>query len=151
MNIRLMLLMAALMVIVVIAFWPDLPEAAVRPAAPMPLNVAASAPAPTAVAQLNPAPKTKAAPGTQACETTQVSGSHTARFEWEARQGALEDVADVCPAGKVSPTQLNCTPVDGRHGIMGDAAIKCVQQAACTLCGEVLARKREVAQSAHLR
>lgn len=78
------------------------------------------------------------------CETMPVSGGHTARVEWEARQGALEDVADVCPAGKVHPTRLDCAAVPREHGIMGEAAIKCVQQALCTLCGDMLARRSEL-------
>ena len=80
------------------------------------------------------------------CQTTTVSGGHTARAEWEARQGALADATDVCPAGKVSPLQMSCTPVDGAQGINGYDAMKCVQQAACTLCGADLARMQELNQ-----
>ncbi len=78
------------------------------------------------------------------CETTPIQGSHTARAEWEARQGALEDVADICPAGQVSPTEMKCSVVDAAHGIEGNPAQRCVQQAICTLCGEKLARRREL-------
>ncbi len=127
------------------AFWreqPDVPESRTQPAplaAARPQPVSTPAPRPTPAAML-----TKPA---QRCETSRISGSHTARAEWEARQGALEDVADVCPAGKVSPAQVSCAPVAGAEGIMGYAAIKCVQQAACTLCGDDLARMREVARA----
>lgn len=75
------------------------------------------------------------------CENRLVRGVHTARAEWEARQGALEDVADVCPSGKINPTQMHCTPVTGAEGIPGYAATKCVQQALCILCGDTLSRQ----------
>ena len=142
------LLMAVLMLIVVSQFWPGQPEPQVRLAAPVSVSVAVPVRAP--VARPTPLPKVVATPPAQRCETTIVSGSHTSRAEWEARQGALEDVADVCPAGKVtaSPAQLHCSPVEGAQGIMGYAAVKCVQQAACTLCGDDLARVREVTQPA---
>lgn len=106
----------------------------------------APAPQPVAKAQMAAAPALArtANPPAQRCETHTVSGSHTARAEWEARQGALEDAADVCPAGKAHPLQVNCAPVAAAQGILGEAAMRCVQLAACTLCGEDLARQREV-------
>ena len=137
---------AALVLVWIVAsvFWGEPPQAPENRTLSAPVAMAqppVSAPAPrpaATVAAIRPALR---------CETSHISGSHTARAEWEARQGALEDVADVCPAGKVSPAQVSCAPVAGAEGIMGYAAIKCVQQAACTLCGENLARMREVAHA----
>ena len=144
------LLMAVLILIGVSQFWPGQPEPQVRLAAPVPVSATPAVPVRAPASRPTPLPRAVASTPAQRCETTQVSGSHTARAEWEARQGALEDVADVCPAGKVTanPAQLVCSPVEGAQGIMGYAAVKCVQQATCTLCGDDLKRMREATQSA---
>ncbi len=158
MRIRFGLLTAVMMLLMLLLliaseFWHEQPEVQQAPTLPLAVSPAPVSPAtmvPVRVAALppSPLPKVVATVPAQRCETSQVSGSHTARAEWEARQGALEDVADVCPAGKVTPGQMSCTTVDGAQGILGYAAVKCVQQAACTLCGENLARMHEVAQAA---
>ena len=80
------------------------------------------------------------------CETTLVRGSHTSRVESEARQGALEDAADICPAGTVTPGSLSCEQVDGERGVMGYSALRCIQEGSCTLCGDKLTRKYEINQ-----
>lgn len=136
---------AGLMLLAASAFWRDQPEAPATRAQPAPL--ATALPLPARPPAPRPATSVVATRLAQRCETSQISGSHTARAEWEARQGALEDATDICPAGKVIPAQVSCAPVAGGEGNMGYAAIKCVQQAACTLCGDGLARMREVAQS----
>lgn len=112
-----------------------------------PISMPSIVPAPAAPLLARPAPSRPnvvASAPAERCETTLVSGAHTARAEWQARQGALEDVADICPSGKVMARQLDCTPVEGEQGVMGYAAVKCIQQAACTVCGEALARMREL-------
>lgn len=143
------ILAATLMLIAVNIAWHSAPEVPEQRLASIPQSSAQPMPAMAALPSTQP--KVLAAPPAQHCETSQIHGSHTALFEWEARQGALEDVADVCPAGKVQPTQMQCAPVNGAQGIMGSAAIKCVQQAACTLCGEDLKRQREVDYAAFTR
>ncbi|MEN9865214.1 MAG: hypothetical protein RL748_804 [Pseudomonadota bacterium] len=112
-----------------------------------PISMPSIVPAPAAPSLARPAPSRPnvvARAPAERCETTLVSGGHTARAEWQARQGAQEDVVDICPSGKVMPHQLHCTPVEGAQGVMGYAAVKCVQHAACTVCGAALARMREV-------
>ncbi len=82
-------------------------------------------------------------PRTEACETILVKGSHTSRSEEDARNVALADAADICPAGQVTPRQVRCEAVDGELGVVGYPARRCVQQAACTLCGDTLRRHHE--------
>lgn len=118
--------------------WQDEPAPQVLPLPPRPAPLPVTPP--QRVAAPLPKPVEKSRPAVR-CENMPVTGSHTSRAEWEARKGALEDVADVCPAGKVVPTQVRCIVVDGEQGIMGYSAIKCVQQAICTLCGDDLARQ----------
>ena len=97
-------------------------------AAPRPQSPAAQPPAtqpvaavPTQAPRLPTPARAKVAENSPVnrCENRLVRGVHTARAEWEARQGALEDVADVCPSGKINPTQMHCTPVTGADGIVG--------------------------------
>ena len=133
-----------LVVIMLNGLWSDESEALAPPAPPPTRPVPMSAALPNRL--VTPLPKPVESKPAVRCETTPVSGSHTSRAEREARQGALEDVADICPVGKVVPTQLRCGVVDGEQGIMGYPSVKCVQQAVCTLCGDDLARKLEVAQ-----
>lgn len=134
-----------LMLAMLSGLWQDESGELAPQVLPLPLARPVPVIAPQRVAFPLPKPVEKNKPAVR-CESTPVSGGHTSRAEWEARQGALEDVADVCPAGKVVPTQLRCGVVDGEQGIMGYSAVKCVQQAICTLCGDDLARKLEMGQ-----
>lgn len=77
------------------------------------------------------------------CTATIVKGSHTALNELEARSGAEEDTADICPSGKVTPIHLKCEKVDASRGVMGKPAVQCVQEVSCTICDDDLTRKYE--------
>ncbi len=128
----------------VIAYFQEAPPPPPMPPTPQPVVQAfyPASPAPLPLKVL-PLPIRQQLPS-ERCEISTVSGKHTARAEWEARQGALEDAADICPAGKVTPAHVICTPVQGEQGVMGYPAIQCIQKAVCTLCGEKLARKYEL-------
>ena len=121
---------------------PDLAAAPLPSVAPRPLaNLQAFAKPVVVHAAL--AKPLATVPRVEACETILVKGSHTSRSEEEARSVALNDAADICPAGQVTPRQVRCEAVDGELGVAGYPARRCVQEAACTLCGDTLRRHHE--------
>lgn len=136
---------AAAFLMLVLGWWWQPPAVAALSAAPAPAAPArpAALPKPPAV------PRVAAQPVAvnhvvEACQSWPVSGSHTARTEWQARRGALEDAADVCPADQVRAGAVSCEAVAGAQGVDGYPALRCVQQAVCTVCGDRLARVLEV-------
>ena len=77
------------------------------------------------------------------CESSILEGSHTALAKKEAKLGAWEDAKEVCYPGDATKLALQCKKVKGDKGVQGKAAIQCVQEVSCNICGEALMRKYE--------
>ena len=77
------------------------------------------------------------------CESSIIEGGHTALTKKEAKLGAWEDAKEVCYPGETTKLNLQCKKVKGDKGVQGKAAIRCVQEVSCNVCGDDLMRKYE--------
>lgn len=77
------------------------------------------------------------------CESSILEGSHTALTKKEAKLGAWEDAKEICYPGDATKLSTKCKKVKGDKGVQGKAAIQCVQEVSCNVCGDDLMRKYE--------
>jgi len=83
--------------------------------------------------------------GVDACENEAVHGAHSATTLEAARDGAAEDIRDVCPSNQVAKVIETCSAhmaedVDG----VAQQMVRCQRSGMCRICGEHLARRREL-------
>lgn len=79
--------------------------------------------------------------GATSCKAFKVAGSHTAEAQHDAQDGAIEEVADVCPSHRVTQVQQQCEPFMPEPGLYLQ---RCRAEGLCQLCGEHFARYSEI-------
>ncbi len=82
---------------------------------------------------------------TQTCEVIAAQGAHVASTVEDARSGAAEDVRDVCPSSELTQVLEKCAeqPIQNAGGVM-EMQYRCVQSGNWRICGDDLARRKEV-------